>query len=173
MNDSIPIETEVKFLIEMPNIDLLLSQPQVSVKNMTQTYLLAPKNTTLRVRRICENGKTSYIQTQKKRISLLSSFEEEKEISEEEYKVALLSSDLSRAPIQKVRYSFPYADHTMEIDVYPFWNDRAILEIELANERDEFSIPDFICVIKNVTDDNRYKNVNLAQSPIFDDIGKK
>ena len=50
----------------------------------------------------------------------------------------------------------------LELDVYPFWKDKSILEIELSKEDDEISIPNEIEVIKEVTDDESYKNVNLA-----------
>ena len=47
--------------------------------------------------------------------------------------------------------------------MYPFWKDRAILEIELADEDEKIDFPEFIKVIKEVTDDERYKNASLAQ----------
>ena len=50
----------------------------------------------------------------------------------------------------------------MEIDIFPFSKDKAILEIELNEEQQAFQLPNFIEVIKEVTDDDKYKNVNLA-----------
>lgn len=47
-------------------------------------------------------------------------------------------------------------------DIYPFWNDKAILEIELSDEKADVSFPDFIKFIKEVTDDDNYKNASLA-----------
>lgn len=51
----------------------------------------------------------------------------------------------------------------LELDIYPFWKDKAILEIELASEDEEISIPNEIKIIKEVTDDENYKNANLAK----------
>jgi CYTH domain-containing protein len=70
----------------------------------------------------------------------------------------------------KTRYAFPFGEHTVEIDVYPFWDDRAIFEVELKNENESFEIPDFIDIIKEVSEDGRYKNTNLAKSIPFDAI---
>ena len=57
-----------------------------------------------------------------------------------------------------------YENQYFEIDVYPFWNDKAIMEIELRSENQEFSIPKSINVIKEVTDDDEYKNSSLAKN---------
>ena len=51
----------------------------------------------------------------------------------------------------------------LEIDVYPFWNDKAILEIELSDENAVIVFPKQIKVIKEVTDDDSYKNSSLAK----------
>ena len=50
-----------------------------------------------------------------------------------------------------------------EIDVYPFWNDKAIAEIELSDENAEIVFPKQIKVIKEVTDDDSFKNASLAK----------
>jgi CYTH domain-containing protein len=55
-----------------------------------------------------------------------------------------------------------YENQYFEIDIYPFWNDKAILEIELSDENTEIKFPKEINVIKEVTDDESYKNASLA-----------
>lgn len=166
-NKNIPIETEVKYLIDMPSIEGLLEIPSVRVKQIIQTYLFSPQGVTRRIRKLEECGTVKYILTEKIRISDLSALEDERIISEEEYNVLLLEADTGRTPIEKTRYAFDYKDHTIEIDVYPFWNDVAILEIELSSEGEEYYIPDFINVLKNVTSDKQYKNANLAKDHDF------
>ena len=74
-----------------------------------------------------------------------------------------MDADTTRHQIRKTRYCMTYENCYLELDVYPFWNDVAILEIELSKEDEEISIPDEIKVIKEVTDDESYKNVNLAK----------
>lgn len=156
-----PIEIERKFLIKMPAQNIL--QTHGKSKSITQTYLTPIANETARVRKIIEGEAVSYVKTVKRRISDLSHFEDEHEISYKEYTNELKNRDTTKKAIEKTRYYINFADHVLEIDVYPFWTDRAILEIELASEDEAFEIPEYIKVIKEVTGDGRYKNTNLAK----------
>ena len=167
---AIPIETERKFLIYMPCLDTLCAQPEIRIQEITQTYLLTDGKKNARIRKINECGNISYIKTVKERISTLSCYEEEKEITEEQYLELLKYADKEKQSINKTRYSFRYGRHIIEIDIYSFWNDRATLEIELKSEDEEFSIPAFIKVVKEVSTDKRYKNTNLAKSVPQDKI---
>ena len=170
MRSMTPIETERKFLIRMPDISLLRSLEGVRVKDILQTYLVSESGKNSRLRRVCEGGKVSYIKTVKQRISVLSAYEDECEISKDQYESELENADKSKSAIVKTRYCIPYADHIIEIDIYPFWSDRAILEVELESENESFSLPDYVSVIKEVSDDKRYKNTKLAESVPFDEI---
>lgn len=49
-----------------------------------------------------------------------------------------------------------------EIDIYPFWMDKAIMEIELSEPNEEIRFPEMINVVREVTEDNQYKNSSLA-----------
>ena len=173
MSMSTPLEIERKFLIRMPDLSVLSSQKDISIRQITQTYLVVPNGCTRRVRKSVANGTISYRKTEKMRISALSAFEEETEISEEEYLALLREADASLSPIEKMRYTFPHGNHLMEIDIYPFWRDRAILEIELSAEEEEYAVPSFLSVIREVSDDKRYKNVNLARSVVTESIELK
>lgn len=165
-----PIETERKFLIKMPDMTFLDACEGLRIMHIEQTYLLSDSGKNARVRRIIENDKSSFVKTVKQRLSVLSCYEDEHEISAEQYKNELKSADTTKQTIRKTRYAFPFVNHIVEIDVYPFWSDRAILEIELSREDEQFDIPDFIEIIKEVSDDKRYKNTNLAVSVPYDTI---
>ena len=65
--------------------------------------------------------------------------------------------------IEKTRYRVPYAGHVLEFDVYPFWTDRAIMEIELESEDERADIPDYVRVLRDVTGEKAYKNKQLAK----------
>lgn len=164
-----PIETERKFLIKMPALTSLEAFDGIKIMHMEQTYLICADGNA-RVRKICENGTVRYIKTVKKRISTLSCYEDEQEISEQAYIEELKSADPKKSTVYKTRYAFPYRGHTVEIDVYPFWDDRAILEVELDSESESFDLPENIEVIKEVSEDKRYKNTNLALWFPFDTI---
>ena len=100
----------------------------------------------------------------------MSHYEDEKIISEETYNELLLCADEKRRTIKKTRYTIPYAMHIMEIDIYPFWKDRAILEVELQAEDEPFGIPPYIEIIKEVTSDKRYSNKALAKEIVTEEI---
>ena len=64
--------------------------------------------------------------------------------------------------IRKDRYCLTYQNQYFEIDVYPFWTDKAIVEIELNDENEKIRMPKKLKVIKEVTEDDSYKNASLA-----------
>lgn len=163
------IEIERKFLIAMPSAQIL-EKHATTKKEILQTYLFSENKETARIRKITESGKISYVKTVKSRISDLSHFEEEYEISEKDYEKELKNRDLSKNVIEKSRYCIEFEKHILEIDIYSFWTDRAILEIELSCEDESFEIPKYIKVIKEVSADKRYKNTNLASEIPLDII---
>lgn len=167
---ALPLEIERKFLIRMPDVARLAAEDGVRIKHMTQTYLLAPAGVTARVRRIREDGRVTYVRTEKRRLSDRTATEEEHEIDEEAYRAALRVADPARLPIQKTRYAIPYAGHVMEVDIYTFWDDRATLEVELTDENEEFLLPPYLSVIAEVTADRRYKNAQLAKEVPNDEL---
>ncbi len=157
------IEIEHKFLIARPDDAVLSAQPGVRILQIEQIYLPSQPGVTNRVRRTSENGEVHYYRTEKRRISAMSAYEDEKEITGEAYSAAIRGATPHRRVIRKTRYKIPYAGFVWEIDVYPFWRDRAILEIEVSDERIMPPLPDFVTVLKDVTKDRRYKNARLAK----------
>ena len=103
-----------------------------------------------------------YYETMKKALSGLKRVEVERRITQEEYLRLLMDADTSKRQIRKTRYCLASQNRYFEIDVYPFWEDKAILEIELADENEEIVFPEQVKVIKEVTDDESYKNSFLA-----------
>ena len=152
-------EIERKFLIKYPDINKLLDNPLCRVLKMEQFYLQGGG----RVRKIEENGKITYIKTVKKHITDIKREEKEWEIEEEEYIKETKNKAFSTNIIKKTRYAYPFYDLIFEIDLFPFWNDRAFLEIELNDENQEFIVPEFLKIIKEVTADKRYNNSSLAR----------
>lgn len=163
-------EIERKFLVAYPDVSQIEGITGCRKSEILQTYLQAPQGETHRVRRVLEGDKVTYIETRKQRISMLRAVEDEREITEGEYDTLLLKKEEGSMPIRKTRYAFPFGAHVVELDVYPFWQDRAILEVELKSEDESFSLPPFLRVLREVTSDKRYKNVNLAKLVPFDDI---
>ena len=74
-----------------------------------------------------------------------------------------MEADTSRRQIRKTRYCLTYENQYFEIDLYPFWQDQAIAEIELSDEHAEICFPPELRVIREVTEDENYKNAALAR----------
>ena len=158
--NSTPIETERKYLIRYPDTEALSRMDGVQIWHIAQTYLRAEG---VRVRRVEESGAIRFIRTEKKRISALSSFEDEREITEAEYVRMLADADPERSTIEKIRYRIPWQGYLCEIDVYSFWDDRATLEMELPSEDIEPPIPPFVSLVREVSGDRRYSNRAMAK----------
>lgn len=158
-----PFEIERKFLIEYPDIRWLESIPNCQRIEMIQTYLKSANDDEVRVRQRGMDGSYIYFLTTKRKISERKRVEIERRLSKEEYLRLLMDADTSRRQIRKTRYCLTYQNQYFEIDVYPFWKDQAIAEIELSDEEMEVQFPEQIRVIKEVTDDASYKNASLAK----------
>ena len=152
-------EIERKFLIAMPE-DSLLKDAERS--DIVQTYLLGEEGTTERVRARTFGDQTEYTHTTKKRITALRRVEIEDAIGQDAYGELLKRADPGRRPIVKSRFCLPYGDRLLEIDIFPFWQEYAILEIELEKEEQAFSLPPGIRVIREVSEDPRYTNSALS-----------
>ena len=154
------IETERKFLIRMPREEVLSACARSEI---VQTYLKLDGEGKSRIRARTDDRGCVYTKTVKKRISDISRIELEDEIDEERYNELLRFADKTRRVIEKTRYIHEYAGQSFEIDVYPFWQDRAIMELELRDEEQEIVFPPDIEIIKEVSTDGRYTNSSLAR----------
>ena len=164
-------ETERKYLIAYPDVEALLSSPYCTAAHLVQTYLLSEPHVTERVRKRVSGESTVYTHTVKIRRTAETAEEREEEIREAEYLALLRRADLSRKPIEKTRMFLLDGGKYYEIDLYPFWTDRAILELETAEEVGEgVRIPEYLRLIRDVTDDVRYKNARLADHVPYDEI---
>ncbi len=157
-----PLEIERKYLIEYPDLQWLESNPTCQRIEIIQTYLNSPAGEEIRVRQRGVDGHYVYFQTIKRKVSDGKRVEIERRLSQAEYRKLLMDADTGKRPIRKTRYCLIYGNRYFEIDVYPFWQDKAIVEIELSDENETVVFPEQIKVIKEVTDDDSYKNASLA-----------
>ena len=157
-----PLEIERKFLIEYPDMKWLKSLPNCRKVDIIQTYLYSRVGEELRVRQRGENGSYIYYKTYKHRIDDMKRVEIEEQVSQDEYITLLMEADPTKRPIRKTRYCLTYDGQYFEIDVYPFWDDKAVVEIELSDENAEIRFPKELKVLKEVTGDESYSNAALA-----------
>ncbi len=159
-----PREIERKFLIKRPDRALLDSLDECCAVELSQTYLLLPDGSNARVRRRGSKGDFSYIKTVKTRLSDRVRVETEEPLTESEYKRLLAFADPIRRTVNKTRYCIVWDNRYFELDLFPFWDRQAFVELELTDENEQFSLPPFLEVIREVTDDPRYSNSALAMS---------
>ena len=91
----------------------------------------------------------------------------EYEIDESEYNRLIVQACEEYSPINKVRYCFEYINQLFELDVYPFSDSLAIMELELDSEAQTIVFPDNVTVLKEVTDNSSYSNASLANAGAF------
>ena len=162
MNSKLPLEIERKFLIEYPDIELLKELSKGNFSDISQTYLVGEKGTSERVRARTRDGVTVYTHNTKIKLSAMKRIELEDEVSKEEYEELIKRADPKCRTIEKVRYCVEFDGFEFEIDVFPFWSDKAFMEVEMPSEDTMVNLPDFVKIIREVTDDNRYTNHALA-----------
>ena len=158
-----PLEIERKFLIEMPDVCWLEGRPGCRVRAITQTYLVKEGEYRARVRKSVTDGVVTYTHTAKKHLTNMTRVEKETVIDEAAYLAFLAQRDPLRAAIEKTRYAFPYEGHVIEVDIFPFWTDQAVLETELQSEGEALILPPELHLIREVTDDPAYTNAALAK----------
>ena len=156
-----PLEIERKYLIAYPDTDALRRRCS-AVYEMEQIYLRAAPGVTARVRRR-KGEKEEFFHTEKERITDRTHVERERLISREEYEALLLNRDERAMTIRKMRYCLPHEGFIFEIDIYPFWEKVAIMEVELEREEQAFTMPEGITVIREVTHEKFMKNAALAR----------
>ena len=157
-----PLEIERKFLIEMPDLIMLNSMKTCRRIPITQAYLNTPDEGKFRIRKRGEGDDAVYIKTVKHKINDLIRIEIESNISENEYFDYLLDKKYVQGIISKDRYCISWKSTYYELDVYPFWDDRATLEIELLNENQSYELPGFVTLIREVSFEKEYRNKALA-----------
>lgn len=162
MQQTPPLEIERKYLIAMPP-RALLEQLCTRRIDMVQTYLRGTGGErAVRVRQSTCGGVTRWRFNDKRAVTELTRIEHERELTREEYEAYLQQADPALRPIEKTRWCVPFAGHTLEIDVFSFWDDRAFCEVELSAENEAVLLPEWMQVVRDVSGDRRYLNSALA-----------
>ena len=158
---SAPLEIERKYLIRMPDPVHLAEAERWDI---VQTYLVpVGEEGSRRVRRAATGDTVRFTHTAKTRLTPVTCVEEERTLTLPEYEACLAEARPDSQPVVKTRYRIPYAGHLLELDVYPFWQDTAVLEVELTGEEEQISLPAWIKVLREVTEEPLYKNTSIAK----------
>lgn len=164
LGEPTPMEIERKYLIARPNLRMLEQLPNCERVDIVQTYLKSDDpGEEVRIRQRGSNGNYIYFRTSKRKAGGLRRVEIEERLSQEEYISLMVEADPAFRPIRKERYCLSENGLYYEIDIYPGWKDKAVMEIELRSEDQEIIFPDGIDVIREVTGDPAYSNHELAR----------
>lgn len=155
------LEIEHKFLIVCPKRSWLEAHAKPS--RIVQTYLCGRPGETERVRLREDEKGTVYTHTIKQRLSGITRREDEEEIDLAEYEALLKRKDPKRETVYKQRWVLEQGGLCFEIDIYPFWQDRAIMEVELEREDQPVDLPCGIEILEDVSRDPSYTNSALAR----------
>lgn len=163
VGDPEPIETERKYLVEIPDVNMLEKTGFCRKVNISQSYLNYPDGTYFRIRKRGCGENYIYIKTVKKKINDLKRVEIETRLTKDEYNALLNDETAQKYTLDKVRYCIVYKNQYFELDVFPFMKDTALLEIELIHGSEKIDFPPYIKIIREVTFDDEYKNYNIAK----------
>lgn len=154
------IRNQRKFLVE--NLDIESLKAAASKVDITQDYLNSSDDFEYRLRKMDQNGNSSY------HFTVLKKYENgkreiirEENVSKEEYEKLLLSKSADLETIKKTRYSFVHNKQYFKLDI--FEDGLMLLEVNLTKENPNLTIPEFVNVLDDVTNNSEYKNVNIAR----------
>ena len=148
------IEIERKFLIKKKPFSIAKRSLKIN-----QGYIINEKSKVIRVR---EKGDDYFLTIKGNNIGI-SRLEYDFPISKEDAK-ELIFHFCKTTLIEKTRHYIEYKGHTWEVDEFHGKNTGLIVaEIELDSEDEKFEIPDWVG--EEVTQDDRYYNMNLAIHP--------
>lgn len=150
---------EKKFIIEKPDLNYLNNLKDSSKIRMILTYLNeSTDDIDVKLLMRKESSKNFYQLIKKGGNSKTTNY-----LTADKYIELLENRDLSRKQILKDRYGFVYNSIYYKIDIFDDWDDKAILEIDLLNKNDQIIIPKFITVLEDVSENQDYRNYNLAK----------
>ena len=150
-----PTEIEHKYIVRQELWKQIIPEKSVEIK---QAYLLTDPNKTIRIR---TKGDTGFITIKGKSIGASR--------PEFEYEIPVadaieLINNYSIHIIEKTRHYITIDNKLWEVDEFKGLNVGLIVaEIELTNENEKYSIPDWAGA--NVTEDQKYANSNLSIKP--------
>ena len=159
-----PVETARKFLIKYPDEQALEKKPNCQAVDIMQAYLYSEvPGEFIRIRQRGRDGNYIYYKTRKRYIEGGKRIELEERLTQDEYLDLMMQADPAYRPIRKRRFCLSENGLYYNIDLYPQWNDQALMEIELYKTDQEVKIPEGIEVIREVTGEVEYTNPYIAK----------
>ncbi len=159
------LEIERKWLLATAPSDAELAVLGARPIAIEQVYLRPTTSAPVRrVRRSERDGRAGYTYTEKRQAAGIVREERERTIGAAEYARLLAEADPAFAPIRKTRHVFTYAGLVLELDVFDQPAGLVLLEIELERpDAPDPLLPPGLAVVREVSEDPAFLNVNLAR----------
>lgn len=155
LNKPYPIQRQYKYLVN--NIDIELLSDKDLVKLDIEQYIIQDNDKEIIYRKTKKDTEESYKVITKINTNINSErIVKEKAISDKDY---YMNIPTNKKPIKKIRYCFEYLNQYFRLDIFD--NNLSILEIEETNKTKKISIPNFISIDKDITNDINYRNSSI------------
>ena len=159
-----PMETKRKYLIARPDPADLDSRPNCRRVEILQAYLRSEiPGEMIRIRQRGRDGSYVYFKTRKRSIDG-KRIEMEERLTHHEFLDLLMQADPTYRTIRKDRWCLSENGLYYNIDLYPQWDDQALLEVELYSAGDKVRFPEGIQVIREVTGEKEFTNPYIARN---------
>lgn len=160
-----------KFLIAKP-LDFTKFPPFQDFDVQHDYLISSDGDPQVRIRKRGQNGYYTYNRTVRLPKVNDQKVERRMIISPRDYEIFLAQRDPRRNPVVKTRTCFLWQNQYFQLDVYrqpsnERCKDLIILETFTTKEGDDLVLPDFVEVVKEVTDDKEYSMYNLALNELF------
>ena len=167
LGESEPLETRRRFLIKYPNEYYLGTDTSSRKVEILQTYLMSGKNEEVYVRQRGINGDFTFTKVVKHDGGDSAyPIELESRLERDDYVKLLINADPDMKPIHKTRYCFlDQPNHQyFEIDIFPEPRVYALLDVDVRNKLEKVTLPSWIEVVDEVTNDQRFSSFEIART---------
>lgn len=160
VGEPIPSQHQEKIIVKKPTIEYLLGK-KAQKRSIIQVYLKSNGKEERRIRMMGDGSNFVYYLT-KKAVGNYNDYIE-KSISKDVYDALMLEMDTKRRPIIKDRWYFSEGSTYYNLDIYPNWENHAVLEIRGSREDVTIKLPKDMVEVRNVTGDIRFSNYSLSK----------
>ena len=159
-----PLETRRKYLIDCPDLQRLEKLPNCERVEILQAYLKSEiPGEMIRIRQRGSGGNYLYYKTRKRIIEGMQRIETEERLTRNEFLDLMMQADPDYRPIRKLRFCLSENGLYYNIDIYPQWDTRALMEVELYSAEDKVVPPEGIRIIREVSGEEEFTNPYIAR----------
>ncbi len=159
-----PLNIKRRYLIRYPDTAALDLSPNCQRVDIFQAYLKSTvPGEIIRIRQRGINGNYLYFMSRKRKVDNDKIIEMEERLTENEFHTLLMQVDHEYQPIHKLRYCLSENGLYYNIDIYPQWEDKALMDVELYSGTDQVPVPGAVTLIREVTGEKEYTSLYMAK----------